>query len=66
MCTIMTHGTCAWPSVDVAPRRPESRYLARLNRADCCGVTNRPVPSDVDRVTPCWATQLTKELRQPP
>jgi hypothetical protein len=37
-----------------------------LTHADCCDATDRPVPSDVNRVAPCWAARLTKESLQPP
>jgi hypothetical protein len=37
-----------------------------LSHADCYGVTDRVVLSDVDRVTPCYSAQLTKESCQPP
>jgi hypothetical protein len=55
ICTGVTYGVDAWPSADVAPRWP-----------DYYGAIDRHVPSDVDRVTPCWAAWLTKESCQPP
>jgi hypothetical protein len=53
-------------AASVVPRQPKSCRLARLSRANCYGVTNNPVPTDVDRVTPCQMTRLMKESRQPP
>jgi hypothetical protein len=52
---------CGATSALVAPVR-----LVWLSCTDCCDVTDRAVPSDVDWVAPCWTAWLTKELRQPP
>jgi hypothetical protein len=37
--------------------------LSWLSHADCCYTTDRHVPSDIDRFTPCWVAWLT---HQPP
>jgi hypothetical protein len=55
--TGVTYGAGTCPVADVASRS--------LSRASCCGVTDSPVPSDIDRVTPCQSVRLMKESHQP-